>query len=890
MLKLDKIKKTYPMADNEVMALKGVSIEFRKSEFVSILGPSGCGKTTLLNIVGGLDRYTSGDLVINGKSTKLYTDKDWDSYRNHSVGFVFQSYNLIPHQTVLENVELALTLSGVGKEERRKRATAVLKKVGLGDKLKQRPNQLSGGQMQRVAIARALVNDPDIILADEPTGALDTTTSEQIMKILKEISKEKLIVMVTHNPELAEKYSTRIVKLLDGKVIDDSMPYSSDGEVVDVVEESPPQQTKKRARHTPKTNMSVWMAIMLSVRNLLTKKARTILVSFAGAIGIIGIALVLAISNGFNNYVNRMQEESLVNYPITIQTKTIDLQSALMSMFMPANDDKSKGHDKEKIYPREQLIGLFNSIGTSATSNNLEPFYKYLTEHKDELGEDLSAIRCSYNLGYEFYKNDETLNVNSNIQPASRAMYNLVIMYSLDYFKYKAKVEIEKVSTTTESGVKTEYVITKTDKTDFDVVTGYLGEYLSNYMKQGNPVHLPEDNITQIINAVMMGAVDMDNYMYSNSGAFSEMIDNNRLIFDSYDKVAGDYIQADNEAYLVLDKNSEIDESILYALGLLSDDAMHSFIMDVIEGKPHTSGINFNDVIGKEFKVLVGSDYVVEKDENYVNLKDLDLTKNDNAAFYTQQMTTIFENCNKLKIVGVLRLKDSQNSGVLNVGVNYSHKFADSMIAYYNQKATVDVHDSDILEPLDPAKPNTIRLYATTFDGKNKIKAFIEQYNSVSETKNQISYSDIAGTLMDSLSTIISSITYVLIAFVSVSLIVSSIMIGIITYISVIERTKEIGVLRSVGASKANIRHVFTAESGIIGLMSGVLGIVVAGLFLIPINIILASLTGIGSLASLPVLPAFILILISLGLTLIAGVLPARIAAKRDPVIALRSE
>ena len=886
MLKLDRIKKTYPMADNEVVALKGVSIEFRKSEFVSILGPSGCGKTTLLNIVGGLDRYTSGDLVINGKSTKLYTDKDWDSYRNHSVGFVFQSYNLIPHQTVLENVELALTLSGVGKEERRKRATEVLKKVGLGDKLKQRPNQLSGGQMQRVAIARALVNDPDIILADEPTGALDTNTSEQIMKLLKEISKEKLIVMVTHNPELAEKYSTRIVKLLDGKIIDDSKPYTPNSEEIEEVEKTPVVK-KKKSRTTPKTNMSVWMAIMLSVRNLLTKKARTILVSFAGAIGIIGIALVLAISNGFNNYVNNMQEESLVNYPITIQTKSIDLESALASMFAPSNNSKNKKHDNDKIYPREQLIGLFNSIGTSATSNNLEPFYAYLQEHKSELGDDLSAVRYSYNLGYNFFKDEATLTDKSNIQPSSSAMYDLAIMYSLDYFAYKGNVTVTK-SADTENP---KYIIAKKDTTtdkDLEVVAAYLGQSIANQLKSG-PVELPAKVVIGIIQS-MMGSFNLENYKTSNSGAFSEMINNEKMIFDSYEKVAGRKISANNEAYLVLDKNSEIDESILFALGLISEDNMNEFITNVIAEKPQTKGIDFNSVLDTEFKVLVGSDYIVEKDGNYINLNELDLNKAEDLQLYNEELPPVFANCeNKLKIVGVLRLKSNQTNGILNVGVNYSEKFADRMIAYYNQRAT-EINNSDILEPLNKDKPNTIRLYATTFEGKNKIKAFIEQYNSTQSTNDQISYSDIAGTLMDSLSTIISSITYVLIAFVSVSLIVSSIMIGIITYISVIERTKEIGVLRSVGASKANIRHVFTAESGIIGLISGILGILVAGLLLIPINLILSSLTGIGGLASLPVLPAFILIGISLVLTLIAGVLPARIAAKRDPVIALRSE
>ena len=874
MLKLEKIKKVYKMADQEVEALKGVSIEFRKNEFVSVLGPSGCGKTTLLNIIGGLDRYTTGDLVINGKSTKLYTDKDWDSYRNHSVGFVFQSYNLIPHQTVLENVELALTLSGIGKEERRKRATKVLQKVGLGDKLRQRPNQLSGGQMQRVAIARALVNDPDIILADEPTGALDTSTSEQIMKILKEISKEKLIIMVTHNPDLAERYSTRIVKLLDGKVIDDTMPYSSKEES----QEEPviaPISHKKRS--TQKTNMSLWMSIMLSMRNLLTKKARTILVSFAGAIGIIGIALVLAISNGFNNYVNRMQEESLASYPITIQTKTIDLQSALMSVFMPSNNNGSDEHDKDKIYPKKELVGLFNSIGTSAASNNLKPFYEYVEENKDKLGDALSGVKYSYNIGYQFFKDGEVLGPDpyeSNIQPSSTAMYNLLIMYSLDYFAYKANVDIEK---TIQDG-KEVYVITKNAQTDMNVIAGYFNGTNIDY-ESGDTIVLQKDMIIPIINGVMMGAVNMDTYHYTNLGAFSEMLDNEKLIFENYDLVAGEKIQNSNEAYLVLDKNSELDDSILYALGLISDEAMHEYIYNVIRDEPVKSGIDYASVLNTEFRVFVGSDYVVDDLENPGNYIRQSLMNQE-----------LYDSCrNKLKIVGILRLKESQNSGVLSIGLNYSNAFTTHMMAYYNEKVET-VGDETLLPQIKTDEPVTIKLYATTFDGKNKIKEFIEKYNKNTTTANQISYSDLAGTLMDSLSTIISSITYVLIAFVSVSLIVSSIMIGIITYISVIERTKEIGVLRSVGASKRNIKHVFTAESGMIGLCSGVLGIIVAALLLIPVNLILVSLTGIGGLASLPILPSLLLIVISVALTLLAGVLPARVAAKRDPVIALRSE
>ena len=886
MLKLEKIKKIYKTADLHVEALKGISIEFRQHEFVSILGPSGCGKTTLLNIVGGLDKYNSGDLVINGKSTKTYTDKDWDSYRNHSVGFVFQSYNLIPHQTVLENVELALTLSGIGKEERKKRATAVLKKVGLGDRLKNKPNQLSGGQMQRVAIARALVNDPDIILADEPTGALDTVTSVQIMELLKEISKDKLIIMVTHNPELAQLYSTRIVKLLDGKMIDDSNPYKSALEVV-----KPNEDELKRGRkpkQTPKTRMSIFTAFMLSLKNLLTKKARTLLVSIAGAIGIIGIALILAISNGFNNYVNSMQEQSLANYPITIQNKSIDIQSALTSMFMPSNNDESVAHEKDDIYPKDRILGLLNSVGSSSSVNNLTPFYKYLNQNKAQLKDDLTAIKYSYDLGLEFYKNDDTLNANSSVSTNSSVMYKMVIMYSLNYFSYIAGVTIDVNGT--------QYVIRPIEgQTRYEFVSGFISPDASETLQTEGSLTLNGQQVEEIINNILQGSVNIASYSATNIGAFSEMLANDDLINENYQLVYGNKIQNPNEVYLVLDKNNELDDSIFYALGLISDEDMNTYIDNMIRGKKQTFKLKYEDVVGTQFKVLAKSDYVANSSNTsdeviYKNYYDASRLSDEDRIKRIEVVSNAFENCeNVLKVVGVLRLKEGSGTSVLNVGINYSSLFADSMMDYHNDKAEL-VGNIEVLKSIDKELPDAISLYAVSFEGKNRIKDFIEKYNANTLKENQISYSDLAGSLMNSLSTIISSITYVLIAFVSVSLVVSSIMIGIITYISVIERTKEIGVLRSIGASKRDIKHVFTAESGIIGLLSGVLGILVAFLLLIPINLILSTLAGISGLAQLPILPSIILILISVVLTLIAGVVPARVAAKRDPVIALRSE
>ena len=916
MLKLDKITKIYEMGELKVEALKGINLEFRKNEFVSVLGPSGCGKTTLLNIIGGLDRYTSGDLIINNKSTKEYKDKDWDTYRNHSVGFVFQSYNLIPHQTVLENVELALTLSGVSKDERKKRATAVLQKVGLGDKLKNRPNQLSGGQMQRVAIARALVNDPEIILADEPTGALDSTTSVQIMELLKEISKDKLIIMVTHNPELAETYSSRIVKLLDGNLIDDSNPFSED----EIKKEKPllsvsddSQLTKAQLnKKNKKKKMSFWTALSLSFKNLLTKKGRTMLVSFAGSIGIIGIALILAISSGFSNYINKMQEDTLSSTPITIQSKSIDFASIVTQMFLESAQETEPDHNKDAIYLKDNITGILNSVGNNLNSNNLEKFYDYLQENQKDIDEHISAIQYTYNIGLEFYTQ-----TGSNVQPNSTAIMDMVIKYSLFYFEHQTRTKVTQLP-------NYGCLIERTDSTVYNFIDekypnelGYIKQALEDDLG-GNKIQLNAAKVFELIAKIT--GVDFNTggsssgamMSFSNMEVFYEMLDNEELIKSQYDLIGENskYPQEPNEALLVLDKNHEVDDYILYSLGLITDEQMDQTIKTLITGMGEKTKIDYDSVLNKEYKILAESDYYI--DDGNGNIIDFRTLKQSDATLLTAievlkqnpndesaklilskqtQYETFYKNAknnsqNSVKIVGVVRLNSSTNNGCLNSGVAYTSKLTDQMIAHHANSIAVS---SGTITNITKDNPDSINIYVNSFEAKSYIQNFIENYNNQVPNEDKISYTDLAGMIMTTVSTIINSITYVLIAFVSVSLIVSSIMIGIITYISVIERTKEIGVLRSVGASKKDVKRVFTAESFIIGLSSGLFGILVSVLLIIPINLILQHFTGVGGLATLPIVASLILIAISITLTLIAGLIPAKVAAKKDPVVALRS-
>lgn len=898
MLKLEKITKVYEVADQKVHALKGVDMEFRNSEFVSILGPSGCGKTTLLNIVGGLDRYTSGDLIINGKSTKEFKDKDWDNYRNHRVGFVFQSYNLIPHQTVLENVELALTLSGINKKERKQRAIDVLKRVGLGDKIKNKPNQLSGGQMQRVAIARALVNDPEIILADEPTGALDSVTSVQIMELLKEISKDRLIIMVTHNPELAEKYSTRIIRLLDGEVEGDTLPLSDKERKEEIKQEKKRNEKQEKLesdkKYKPKkTKMSFWTALTLSFKNLLTKKGRTLLVAFAGSIGIIGIALILAISNGFNAYINRSQEDTLSTYPITIQAKNIDFSSIIMQMFLGDNGDEKVSHDKENVYPKDSISSLMNNVGQNLSSNDLGKFYTYLNENYDEIKDHVSAIQYTYDIGMEFY-----LENGSAVQPNSPALMQMIIKYALNYFAFQSKVDFVQEP----SG---NVVFTTRNDTTFDFMEGYseLGK-ITQSLKTTGSATISSDEVLGLVFAILglgnSGTVSSMSSMsvFSNMDVVSEMLNNDELLKTQYELISGGYIQNKNQAILVLDQNNELDDYVLYALGLISDEEMNNLMKSLVEGKKYNNSIDYNSIIGKKYKILVESDYYVQNGNDVVDFRiynektitnakgeEIENPDYDINLYRNYYMQALSNSTNYVEIVGIVRQKENIKVGSISSGLVYSHLLTEDLVSYTNQSTAVT---SGKIEELKLDVPESILIYVNTFESKDNIKAFINKYNKTAKNGDEISYSDMVGEIMSTVSTIISAITYILIAFVGVSLVVSSIMIGIITYISVIERTKEIGVLRSVGASKRDVKRVFTAESFIIGLASGVFGILISLVLTIPINLILDHFTGLGAIATLPVLGSFILIAISVVLTLIAGLIPARTAAKKDPVIALR--
>jgi len=646
MLKLKGITKVYEMGDTKVEALKGVDLCFRKSEFVSILGPSGCGKTTMLNIIGGLDRYTDGDLVINGVSTKEYKDADWDIYRNHSVGFVFQSYNLIPHQTVLENVELALTLSGVSKEERKLRATDVLRRVGLGDKLNNKPSQLSGGQMQRVAIARALVNDPEIILADEPTGALDTETSVQIMEILKEISNDRLIIMVTHNPELAEKYSNRIVNLLDGEVTGDSNEFSEKEETKEVektLKEKAKKQekegltAKQRAKREKKRKMSFWTALSLSFKNLLTKKARTILVAFAGSIGIIGIALILAVSSGFSTYINKMQEDTLSTSPIVIQSRKIDFASIVSQMFLESAESQNKDNPDNGVYVNQNISTMMNSVGNNMGTNNLEKFYGYIEKNYDDLEEYITAVQCTYDLGLEFYLNETEVDDVSNLavepDPSSRALMTMITKYALFYFEDRTGI----ASTEEADGGYKLYRPThlgepmngdeKLEERKAAYPFIYDNQYENLYniaerLEESATLTDPEQKgvikLTQYeILPLVFGIFDIDfnmsaggssSSMFGSMNIFNEMIDNQEFIKSQYDLLAGEWVKNDkdhaNEAYLVLDNNNELDDYILYGLGLLDDSQMDKILKGVVDGKKVNDPINFNTILGKTYKVL----------------------------------------------------------------------------------------------------------------------------------------------------------------------------------------------------------------------------------------------------------------------------------------------
>lgn len=1017
MLELKNIVKSYSAGDSAVMALKGVSLRFRKSEFVSILGPSGCGKTTMLNIIGGLDKYTDGDLVINGRSTKSYKDRDWDSYRNHSVGFVFQSYNLIPHQSVLQNVELALSLSGVSKHERRMRAIEALQKVGLGDQIKKKPGEMSGGQMQRVAIARAIVNDPDIILADEPTGALDSQTSVQVMEILKQISKERLVIMVTHNPELADGYSTRIVRMLDGEVINDSHPVS-DEELQNALSAAEKERLRKnktpkyskqsvkvKQKKQKKPSMSIFTAFGLSLKNLFTKKGRTALTSFAGSIGIIGIALILAVSQGMTNYINTVQEDTLSSYPLTLEAQHMDLGSFMQSFI--SSTVSNSNHDKDAVYQKTVVYDMVNALANiEMQENDLGAFKEYIQEAmKDKEGDlykALSGVSYSYNFDMLIY----TKAVDGNI------------------------------------------VLSDSQALMKDMLIKYFGQNLSSGTQLGS-------------NNSMMSMMSMSG---QSLGLWQELLSGengpiNPLLEKQYDMVKGDWPSKYNEIVLVLDQNNELDDMTLFALGLTSREEMEK-IIDAAFNKEklevNAKKWSYDEILNMEFRTVLNADCFVEEKINGVSTgRYTDLRESDAG------MRILYDNAITLKVTGIIRPKEEAVASMLTGSIGYTNlltqyvinKNAESAaVAAQKKDASVDIftglpfkENTDNLSPerkqaelkeyinrlntkgraeayvtiksymndadadaavaqmlektdqavinnivlsaiasqtgmageeleeylskmnkedynaiveqileavvrnqyaetvkkqlaeLDPEmraslliseldtysaddcdnyydivmkfssstyeknlatlgsvdinEPDLINLYAATFAQKDVIEEVISNYNSNAQEGQKIHYTDYVGIMMSSVTTIIDAITYVLISFVAVSLIVSSIMIGVITLISVQERTKEIGILRAIGASKRNVANMFTAETAIIGFASGLLGVGVTYALCVPINIILQALTGIKGLgAYLPPEAAIILVIISVVLTLFSGIIPSGSAAKKDPVVALRSE
>ena len=1007
MLELKNIKKDYPAGGETVAALKGIDLQFRRSEFVSILGPSGCGKTTLLNIIGGLDQYTSGDLINNGKSTKDFKDRDWDSYRNHSIGFVFQSYNLIPHQTVLQNVELALTLSGVSKAERRKRAKEALEKVGLGNQLKKKPSEMSGGQMQRVAIAQAIVNNPDIILADEPTGALDTKTSLQVMEILKEISKDRLIIMVTHNPALAVQYSTRIIKILDGQITDDSAPLSrKEIEQEHAAEEAQRQKEKK----VKKPSMSLATSFGLSLRNLFTKKGRTALTSFAGSIGIIGIALIYAVSQGTTAYIDTIQEDTLSSYPLTLQTQSMDLGALMQEFIGSARSDQE--HDKDAVYQKPMVYDLVNALNSSDNiENDLRSFKAYLedrmsdTSAENSLRNAISGIQYTYDTDLLVY----TENVDGTIlRSDSRELMQDLL---LEYFGLDMSSML---------GLSEEYGIT---------------------------------NSMSSLSSLSPAASSMILWQEMLPGEDGKLV--SPLLESQYEVVYGSWPTEYNEIVLVLDENNEIDDMALYALGLKSEeeiDAIMEAAIQQTEIEVSDEQWSYEEICDMEFKTILNSDcYALDESTGlYVDLRETDAG-----------LKYLYDNGISLKVSGIIRPCEDTVSTMLSGSIGYTSelteyiigqaKDADAVTAQLNdpstdiftglpfRESTADLSDAqkeadfrsyisaldeaekaqayvDIMslpsqEEVDAAvtqtlsamtredmenalyqslsqqaglqeeeiqeyvsamsdeeltelftqiaeeqfrteyktqvqaqmgsmntqqlaaaldaametytttqcasyydeillfsdssyeenlqklgyvdleEPASINLYASSFENKDVIEQAIADYNEAVTDLEQIQYTDYVGLMMSSVTSIINAITYVLIAFVAVSLIVSSIMIGVITLISVQERTKEIGILRAIGASKRNVSSMFNAETLIIGFTSGVLGVLLTHLLCIPVNMILHHFTGISALnAYLPPSVAVVLIFISMALTLFSGIIPSRSAAKKDPVVALRTE
>lgn len=986
MLEIRNIVKDYETGSETVHALKGVSIAFRESELVSILGQSGCGKTTLLNIIGGLDQYTSGDLIINGQSTKQYKSADWDIYRNHSVGFIFQSYNLIPHQSVLSNVELALTLSGVSKAERRRRAKEALEKVGLGNQLNKRPNQMSGGQMQRVAIARALVNDPDILLADEPTGALDSETSIQIMELVKEIAKDRLVIMVTHNPELAEKYSTRIVKLLDGQIVGDSDPFDP------AKEPAHSEVRKSEVTKGQKTSMSFLTALSLSKNNLMTKKGRTFLTSFAGSIGIIGIALILSLSNGVQEYINSVERSTLASFPVSIQHETVDYTSLMTSM-MNVRDNAEENRDPDRIYTNDISTEMMKTMLSEMQTNNLAEFKEYLESDPDGISASIEEIQYSYDSNLYIYGHSadgDIMQINpstvmsammgqsmaDNVSQMTNTYSSLMgssSMSSYDAFRELLSTDMLKTEYEVLAGrlpeAYNEVVVLVTDRNELSDVTLYtLGlrdqgelEGMMSSVMVGESFDLDTGDLSFSYDDLMGMEFSMltapEFYQKNDDGTWTDMRSDSEFMEQAAEnglklKVVGilkpdadslisstnsggigythalteymidktnsselvkaqkenpdvdvftgiEFPKADEEeeqpmsqseamemltGMLTEEQRTKLNEGIMAALteeqqaqiqsammGMVSDEQMNSIMMGVLTPEQLTqlqSGADVNSLLTDAQKAQMSAQIAASLTAE----QNAELSEMMNGMADPTKMYTIF-----MQVLTTDQLR----------------QLMDMTKEPETTDATYD-GNLKLLGVAELSEPSSMKIYATDFESKEKITQLIEKYNdSKIADDNQadvINYTDYVGLMMSSVSDIINAISYILIAFVAISLIVSSIMIGIITYISVLERTKEIGILRAMGASKRDISNVFNAETLIVGFSAGVIGIAVTLLLNIPINIIIENITGIANVALLPWQGGVILVVISMLLTLIAGLVPAGVAAKKDPVEALRTE
>lgn len=973
MLQLKEIKKDYITGDQPVHALKGIDLGFRESEFVAILGHSGCGKTTLLNIIGGLDKYTSGDLVINGKSTKNFSDADWDAYRNHSIGFVFQSYNLIPHQSVLSNVELALTISGVGKAERRRRAVEALEKVGLGDQLNKKPNQMSGGQMQRVAIARALVNDPDILLADEPTGALDSETSVQIMDILKEISANKLIIMVTHNPELAESYASRIIRIKDGVIIDDSDPYTAE-------EEEKVAAAKKERR----TSMSFLTALSLSLNNLMTKKTRTVLTAFAGSIGIIGIALIMSLSNGIQNYIDKVQADTLSSYPITIQAESVDMTNMMTSLMGVRSQTEGGMHDKDAVYSSTVMYDMMNSmISADKQTNNLKPFKEYIEDENSEIAQYISSVQYTYDLDMNLYAEDVDGNIAKTdvvqlMQTAMSSMYGGdYSSFFSTYGSYYSVIDIWQEMLPGENG---EY-INPFLKNQYDVLYGKWPENYDEAVLIVNENNEISDLVLYALGLKSTASIadDMQSFVSQEtveakveSWSYEEICDMSfRYIFPAdmyqYDEAEEKYINLGEEdlglktlynnglelkIVGVIRQNEDAVSGMMtgaigYTHALIEYIAREAEQKDLVKkqlaDKDYNilSGLKFLDTedeaLTKDRKQQAARDYIEQADEATIAELYIKFMCHPSDEYVKEMVDEQLEGTTREDIEKQILETYPEYASMLeqmddDMLFDYIGKMAGDQVreqyAAEMEKLYRELSDEELVEDfgllvlededylwiynnamppvyseinyketmkklgyVDLDTPSVINIYASSFEDKDNISTAIKNYNSTVSKEDEITYTDIVALLMSSITTIINVISYVLIAFVAISLVVSSIMIGIITYISVLERTKEIGILRAIGASNRDVSHVFNAETVIIGFTAGAIGIILTLLLNIPINMIVHDLTGIMSLNSaLPAAGGIGLVLISMILTFIAGLIPSGIAARKDPVEALRTE